>query len=345
MFLSTRYFSARLRLILLLLLAPAFSVLAGDDGERDEQRERDRAIWMVEYENDLFVGKDRYYTSGIRLSRIAEAREAPSWLESIARRFPGFDNHDVLPYRLSIGHNIYTPADIENPRFPPHDRPYAAWLYTQFSTGTLQPNGADRVRVGLGLVGPAALGRQVQKYAHELIDSPAPVGWDTQLRNEPTLQLGYDRTRRFLDLAEPEQVGFDLSWLAGITAGNAHSHATLGGFARIGYNLPDDYGPPRISPAASGSSFFRAADPLSSAFYFFIGAEGRQVFRDMFLQGNTFGGVSGVRIERQIGEYYAGAVYTRGVFRLAYSHVWRTREFIGQADDQSYGALSFSIWW
>ncbi len=343
MSLSTR--SCKTGLILACFLAPVLAAQAGNETDGTQREERLPAIWMVEYENDLFAGKDRFYTSGIRLSRIAEAREAPSWLESVAMRFPGFAEHDVLPYRLSIGHNIYTPADIENPAFPPDDRPYAAWLYTQFSTGTLHPQGADRVRVGVGIVGPAALGRQVQKYAHELIDSPTPVGWDSQLRNEPTLQLGYDRMRRFLDRAKPEQFGFDLSWLAGITAGNAHSHATLGGFMRLGYNLPDDYGPPRISPAASGSSYFRAEGTQDSSFYFFLGAEGRQVFRDMFLQGNTFGGVDGVRIERQIGEYFAGAVYTRGIFRLAYSHVWRTREFIGQIEDQSYGALSFSIWW
>ena len=343
MSLLTRFSSACFPILVLLAHPP--EAPAGEESERDRGSERAPAIWMVEYENDLFAGEDRFYTSGIRFSRIAEAREAPSWLESVAMRFPGFAEHDVLPYRLSIGHNIYTPANIENPSFPPDDRPYAAWLYSQASTGTLHSHGADRVRIGLGIVGPAALGRQVQKYAHELIDSPIPVGWDTQLKNEPTLQLAYDRMRRFLDRAEPDQVGFDLSWLAGITAGNAHSHATVGGFLRLGHNLPDDYGPPRISPAASGSSYFRAEGAQDSSFYFFVGAEGRQVFRDMFLQGNSFGGVSGVRIERQVGEYFAGAVYTRGVFRLAYSHVWRTREFIGQPDDQSYGALSFSVWW
>jgi lipid A 3-O-deacylase len=243
-------------LIVLAGLAPVLSAQAAHEEDRDRPQERVPAIWMVEYENDLFAGEDRFYTSGIRLSRIAEAREAPSWLESVAMRFPGFADHDVLPYRLSIGHNIYTPADIENPAFPPDDRPYAAWLYSQFSTGTLHPQGADRVRVGLGIVGPAALGRPIQKYAHELIDSPVPVGWDTQLRNEPTLQLGYDRMRRFLDRAKPEQFGFDLSWLAGITAGNAHSHATLGGFMRLGYNLPDDYRSPSHFARCLGQQLF-----------------------------------------------------------------------------------------
>lgn len=305
---------------------------------------RDPSIWMIEYENDIFVGSDRYYTSGLRLSRISAAREAPSWLESVAVRFPGFSDADTLPYRLSIGHNIFTPSDIENPDLPPDDRPYAAWLHTEFSTGTLHRRGADRVRVGLGITGPPALGKQIQKNLHKIIDSPIPQGWDNQIRTEPTLQLGYDRIRRFFDRAEPDRFGFDLAWLGGVTMGNAHTHLTAGGYARLGHNLPNDYGPPRISPATSGSAWFREAGAVSS-FYVFLGMEGRRVFRDMFLEGNTFGGVDGVSIERRVGEYFAGMVYTRGVMRLAYTHVWRTREFPGQTGDQSYGAFAFSLWW
>lgn len=340
MSISTGFSDIFARLLILALLLPGAHALADDLGDDAPQ-----AIWVVEYENDLFAGEDRFYTSGIRLSRIADARTPPSWLESVALRFPGFDDADSLPYRLSLVHNIYTPTDIENPSFPPDDRPYAAWFNTQFSTGTQHPRGSDRVQVGLGVVGPLALGRGVQKWVHKNIDSPEAQGWETQLRNEPTLQLGYSRLRRFFDRAQPGEIGFDLSWLGGLTLGNAHTHLTFGGFARVGRDLPNDYGPPRITPATSGSGYFRAGEHKASSFYFFIGAEGRRVFRDMFLEGNTFGGRDGVIRERRVGEYFAGVVYTRGLFRLAYSHVWRTREFIGQETDQSYGSLSFSLWW
>ncbi|MGY6630719.1 MAG: lipid A deacylase LpxR family protein [Wenzhouxiangella sp.] len=301
------------------------------------------SLWIAEYENDIFAGEDRYYTSGVRLTRIALAREAPSWLESVATRFPGFNDATALPYALSISHNIYTPADIENPEFPPDDRPYAAWLQLGFSTGTLHPRGADRVRVGLGIVGPAALGREVQTNAHRLIGSPKPQGWGSQLKNEPTLSVGYDRFRRVIDRSQPDQFGFDVSWLAGGTAGNALTHLTGGSFIRVGQNLPDDFGPPRISPAVSGSGFFRPGAERS--FYAFWGVEARVVGRDLFIEGNTIGGRDGVDARRLVGETYAGVVYTRDRLRLAYTHVWRNREFVGQLDGQDYGALSFSLWW
>jgi lipid A 3-O-deacylase len=323
--------------------APSLIFLLGLLFISPAQSENDLSLWVVEYENDLFAGQDRYYTSGVRMTRIAEARTIPGWLESVARRFPGFDDAEALPYSLSIAHNIYTPADIVEPAFPPDDRPYAAWLHVQFGTGTIQPRGADRVRVGLGIVGPAALGKQIQKGVHKAIDTDIPVGWETQLRNEPTLLLGYDRFRRILDLAEDNAFGLDLSVLGGVTLGNAHTHLSSGAFIRVGYNLPNGMGPPRITPAVSGSGWYQPSE--SRNWYFYFGTEGRLVGRDLFIEGNSFGGRDGVDARRMVGELFGGFVYTQGPFRTAYTHVWRSREFEGQLQAQDYGALSLSLWW
>jgi hypothetical protein len=297
----------------------------------------------VEHENDLVAGEDRYYTSGFRFQRIAEARSAPDWLASVARRFPGFQNADALPYAFSINHNIFTPADIENPVLPPDDRPYAAWLNVSFATGTLQPGGADRVRVGLGIVGPAALGEQVQKTVHEIVGAPEPTGWDSQLRNEPTLLIGYDRFRRLIDGRREQDLGFDLTGVGGITLGNAYTNIAAGLFARFGFNLTNDYGPPRITPAVSGTGYFQPGK--DQTWYFFVGTEGRAVGRDLFIEGNSFGGRDGVDVERLVDELYAGFQYSYDRFRLAYTHVWRSKEFKGQASSQDYGSISVSLWW
>lgn len=322
--------------ILLALTLPLSNGVRADDPPQ-------RTLWLIEHENDLVAGQDRYYTSGFRFQRIAEAREAPDWLASVARRFPGFQEADALPYAFSINHNIFTPADIENPVLPPDDRPYAAWLNVSFATGTLHPGGADRVRVGLGIVGPAALGEQVQEAVHKVVDAPEPQGWDTQLRNEPTVLLGYDRFRRLFDGRREHDLGFDLTGVGGITLGNAYTNIAAGLFARFGFNLTNDYGPPRITPAVSGTGYFQPGnDPT---WYFFVGAEGRGVGRDLFIEGNTFGGTDGVEVERMVGEVFAGFQYSYDRFRLAYTHVWRSKEFKGQPSGQDYGSISVSLWW
>lgn len=333
-------FGGMAAVIIAVLAAPA---VAREPVNADSKNLEDHAIWVIEYENDLFSGEDRYYTSGIQLSRVGQVRTPPTWLARVARRFPGIDEADALPYRLSISHNLFTPTDIENPDGPPDDRPYAAWLNIKFATGTLSRRGSDRVHVGLGLVGPWAQGEALQKAIHSAIDSPEPVGWENQIRNEATLQLGYDRFRRFVSIGGDEGPGFDATWLGGLALGNAHTHVSLGGFLRAGYNLPHGYGPPRITPAVSGAGYFMPS--RSKSWYFYTGIEGRRVFRDLFLEGNTFGGTEGVSRERRVGELFGGFVYTQGPFRMAYTHVWRSREFIRQDESTSYGALSFSLWW
>lgn len=326
--------------IRLLALAALMALMAG---HTFAQTAKDpTGLWVVEYENDLFAGADRYYTSGLRLTRVGQTRTPPDWLDSLARRFPGFDDAETLPYGLSISHNIFTPADIENPEFPPDDRLYAGWLNVEFKTGTLNARGADRVRVGLGIAGPAAGGKQLQNYIHDLIDTRTPVGWEEQLENEPTILVGYDRLRRISPISTPSGRRFDASYFGGVTLGNAYTHVSGGGFMRWGSGLSADFGPPRITPAVSGSAFFR---PGGKTWYFFAGAEGRAVGRDLFIEGNTFGGRDGVDPERLVGELFGGFVYSNGRFRMTYTHVWRTREFTAQARGQDYGALSLSLWW
>src|SRR6056297_2966129 len=248
-------------------------------------------LWVAEYENDLFAGADRYYTSGIRLTRVGQTRTPPSWLESVARRFPGFDNAETLPYSLSISHNIFTPADIENPEFPPDDRLYAGWLNVEFKTGTLQPRGADRIRVGLGIAGPAAGGKQLQNFIHELIDTRDPVGWEEQLENEPTILLGYDRLRRITPMPTPSGRRFYASYFGGITLGNAYTHISAGGFMRWGDGLQADYGPPRITPAVSGSAFFKPGGLTRCSF---LGTAGRAADGDALNEKIATDGREGV---------------------------------------------------
>jgi len=332
-------------LALLLAFAGTAAVADDDSGSANASAlTPDHSIWIVEYENDIFTGADRYYTSGVRLSRIGAIKAPPALLDRIAQRFPEFSDVENIPWSLSISHNIFTPADITAPEFPPDDRPYAAWLNLRFSTGLPRENGADRLHVGLGVVGPAALGETIQKNVHRWVDGEKPVGWERQLRNEPTLELGYDRLRRLMRTPLGDRLAFDSSAFGGIQLGNAYTHLSAGGFARIGTRLESDFGPPRITPAVSGSGYFEP-EPGITSWYLYAGVEGRRVFRDLFIEGNTFGGVDGVSRKRHVGELFAGAVLTRGMFRLAYTHVWRTREFVGQLEGQSYGALSLSVWW
>jgi hypothetical protein len=109
---------------------------------------------------------------------------------------------------------------------------------------------------------------------------------------------------------------------------------------RIGYDLPADYGPPRVRPSLPGSDFFIPQKKLG--WYLFAGVEGRAVVRNIFLDGNTFVDSHSVDKKPFIGNLQTGLALIYGDVRLSYTHVFNTREFEGQQEAGEFGAVSLS---
>lgn len=188
------------RFITLILLLLSFPVLAQETNStlEDELPQKitddphDTFITLV-YENDLIGrGTDQNYTNGIRLTYFDLKAEFPDIAHKIADYVPTFSINRTSSIYYSVGHNLYTPVDIESSLQDPQDRPWAAFLYGSIGMSTLTDNHVDDLEVTLGIVGPLALGEQVQKAVHRHITgSPVPQGWDNQLENEPGLILSW----------------------------------------------------------------------------------------------------------------------------------------------------------
>jgi lipid A 3-O-deacylase len=84
-----------------------------------------------------------------------------------------------------LGQSIYTPENHQARDPSLDDRPYAGWLYTGLNF--VQDYDAQQLTtlqfLG-GIVGPWALGRQVQNGVHALLGQQLARGWDHQLSNE-----------------------------------------------------------------------------------------------------------------------------------------------------------------
>lgn len=294
----------------------------------------------VVLENDLFGSEDRHYTNGARFSWIAPGKAAPKWASRLADALPFFphDGEPVVGYAL--GQSIFTPSDITVADPPRDERPYAGWLYGTVALGTENGRRLDQVLLTVGMVGPSALGEQVQRGVHKLTGGDKPRGWDTQLRDEPGIVLSYQRTWR---PNEYDSTGYGIDYLphAGVTVGNVFTYVNAGATVRAGYNLPHDYGPPRIQPSVPGSTF----SVLSADFgwYVFAGFEGRAVARNIFLDGNSFRNSRSVDRKVLVGDFHLGVVFAWQRVRVAYTHVFRTKEYEGQRGSDDFGALSVSI--
>lgn len=306
--------------------------------------------WTLNVENDRIANTDRHYTNGVRLGWVSDAKDGdafPEIRDAIQFLYP---LATVRQGRLGleIGHNMYTPADTEARTLITNDRPYAGWLYGSASLYAETANGfmdpyretLDKVALEIGIVGPAALGRQVQNEYHRLINVATSKGWDHQLKDEPGINLIGERKYRHAPL---RFAGLEADAIphVGASLGNVYTHINGGVTFRIGQQLFIDYGPPLIRPSLSGFGAIEDADGL--AWYAFAGVDGRWVLRNIFLDGNTFRDSHSVDKEPLVGDFVAGVAMTMGRTRVAFTHVMRTREFVGQTGTDRFGAVSLSF--
>lgn len=328
--------TAALSLAAVLLYAPA--AFAQEPARPQEDYE---GILTFSLENDLFTNSDDNYTNGVRMSYLSPENNIPDWLSETADAMPFFSSNGHKRWHVALGQSMFTPEDLSVRTLQVNDRPYAGWLYG--SVGVISDTGRrlENLQLTLGMVGPASAADDAQDFFHHLIGSPDPQGWDNQLKNEAGVVLTYERKWRNLYEYSPSGLGVDITPSLGGSVGNVYTHAAVGAVARIGFDLPSDYGPPLISPNLPGSDFFMPTQDFG--WYLFAGVEGRAVARNIFLDGNTFQDSHSVDKRPFIAGLQAGIAFTFEDMRIAYTHIFRTEEFKGQGENDKYGALSVSF--
>ncbi|MEE4376648.1 MAG: lipid A deacylase LpxR family protein [Candidatus Competibacteraceae bacterium] len=300
-----------------------------------------RGTFNLLIENDKFTGTDRHYTNGVQLSYLSGKDRVPRWLRNTARYLPGIQTTAALRTGYVLGHSIFTPDDITTAEPLPDERPYAGWLYGGVALVAETENRLDTWELDLGIVGPSARGEEVQNSFHRLIGVNEANGWDNQLKDEFGYALIYERKWR--NLWEHRRTGFGLDLIPHIggSLGNVGTYLDLGATLRIGNDLPNDFGAPRIRPSLPGSNFFLPRDNFG--WYLFAGVSGRAVAYTIFLDGNTIKNSLSVDREPLVGDLQAGLVTNLGWARLAYTYVYRTREFKGQEEPDHFGSIGLSV--
>lgn len=300
-------------------------------------------IITLVYENDLIgSGNDSEYTSGVRLSYIDLGAKFPDWAHNIADIIPTFDINETSSIFYSAGQNIFTPRNITRNPPDPNDRPWAGFLYTSIGMATLTGNHSDTVEATFGVIGPASLAEQTQKFIHKNItNSPKPQGWDSQLKNEPALMLAWERTYPEAFSRNVGPLLFSTSPYYGATLGNVYTFANTGFSFRLRPETSKWQDTPvRVRPALPGTGFFEIPEK-KWGWYLFAGVEGRAIARNIFLDGNTFRNGPSVEKNHFVIDTNAGFALTYDQARITYTLVNRGKEFNGQAKPQTFGAISF----
>lgn len=292
-------------------------------------------------ENDVFTGTDQHYTNGLRLSWLSAPNDVDNYIRDFADAMPFVRPNAVLRAGYAIGHNLYTPNDIASTSLIASERPYAGYLYGGFAVVADAGSILDTWALDLGIVGPSARGQAIQNGFHGLIGSPQAQGWEHQLKDEVTLSLTHERKWRHFWEHLDSGYGADITPHLGGSLGNLATYVSAGFTLRVGENLGRDFGPPRIRPSLPGSAYFQPSNKFS--WYLYAGVDGRAVARNIFLDGNNWKDSHRVDSKTLVGDVQLGAVLTFPEFRLAYTHVFRSREFEGQAKGDHFGAVSLSL--
>lgn len=324
----------RARIALAVALAAAAPAAAGS--ERASQ-----GTLSLVFENDAWYGDDGDYTSGLAFVWAPNPANPPAWSARLARSVPWWRESKTLRPTYALGQSIFTPKDTSRAAPLPGDRPYAGWLYGTIALGLEAERHQDQVSLTLGVVGPASLAEQVQDFGHRVRASTAPKGWDTQLGNEPGFVLTYQRSWRPYAARTPAGIEFDLATRLGAAVGNVYTYANAGMTARLGSQLPPDYGPLRITPDLPAAGYVAPAG--DAGWYVFAGADGRAVARNIFLDGNTFEDSRSVDKEPFVGDLQGGIVVTWRGARLSYTHATRTREYKTQRAHDDFGSVNLSV--
>ena len=304
--------------------------------------------YTLQLENDRSADTDRHYTHGTRLSWVSDRQTGgPEWARDLLETLYPLAEVRAGRIGFALGQNIYTPEDTESKGLVADDRPYAGWLYgavslhaeTKRRMSGIEIDVLDSVELNLGVVGPYSLAEDTQNTVHETIGVSRSHGWHNQLDNEPAFSLFFERKWR-PDAWRFADIEADAIPHVGGSIGNVFTLGNVGTTVRLGQDLALDYGPPHIRPTLSGLEAVDAHGRLG--WYIFAGAEGSAVLRNIFLDGNTFSDSHHVDKNTFVGDIQVGVAVVIDDVRVAFTHVFRTREFGDQRRGDRYGTLSLS---
>ncbi len=288
-------------------------------------------------ENDIGFS-DRYYTNGLKLTYLSPYGD---WLiNKLQFKFLKMLNSDKsaqATQTLSLGQDMYVSYEINDVHPPLTDRPYAGWLYVTDGAHLATKNTLDSFAITIGVVGEISGAEYTQKRYHEFIDVDRPMGWDSQLENEPAFTISLNHSERIFEYSLSDTFRTDFICSAGTNLGTVMTEGVVKGLWRFGFNMPYSFDAARIDFASSQQVEYAVTNRPDWHAYIYAGFVCKAVGYNMFLDGNVFRNYDrSVDKEWLLGELNFGANLRYKNFYAAYSFCIRSKEYKTQREDIHY---------
>ena len=263
------------------------------------------------YDNDYFTKSDEYYTQGITLDYVHPAIGKIFLAKLLWKPY-----NSIPQYGVSVNLFGYTPTSIASDSILYGDRPFDANI--SFKTFLIQTDVVNRQQFSsafsVGMMGPWALGYEIQHGIHKWLKNSLPHGWEYQIKNDVIINYQVNYEKQLLAAGNH----FLLNTTAELRLGTLNSKA--GG----GFNLMAGRFNKRFTPIAGSS---RKAE-----YYFYAQGRGNVIGYDASLQGGLFNRSSPYTIaagdvSRVTFQAYAGVMVNLKKLFLSYTQSFLTKEF------------------
>lgn len=272
-------------------------------------------------------GTDRYYTAGlyIRYSFLPGAKRKNPLQKLLYSPHPS----DPPIYTIGITQWVYTPDNLAATRPVIGDYPYCSVLFLRLSRESLSGNRASLFgsSLSLGIMGPAALGREAQTVIHSLLKDTKPQGWSNQLPDYPVINYGlYDQSHLF-----SISRFIHVNGSASIQAGSLMDNAQVG-LHILASNAAADFFPDRIYIAAHPDPTPHPNHKKQRVFYIELRPAAKFVAYNSILEGGPFDkrddyNISPGQLNRVLFEGAAILGIRTNNFSIQYRQVFESPEF------------------
>lgn len=300
-------------------------------------------------ENDIWTGTDNNYTNGVGISWVSAKLDTYDD-ESFVRKWGRFwaflpfvedDGYSTFT-AWSLAQEMHTPDDITNPNPPEDDQPYAGILYVDSLLYAKKGRWVHAWELKLGVVGPSSQADDTQEWVHDLIEDDEPRGWDTQLPDEPVINLGYTVGH----MAAAGHAGGLAEWrivpVGTVGLGTYFTGAGLGIYGEVGWNLVDAIGVSSLRTGLNAAPTVGVGPVDGWSVAFFGGLGGYGVIHYLPLDGTVFKESRSVDSEPLVGMASLGFSIRHGRLTLALAATYFSETFETERENPEFGTLSLS---
>ncbi len=296
-------------------------------------------------DNDAYVDiySDKYYSAAHRISYISpewnfhgeDNESKASWLGKISV----YPKNNVTSYFVSISQEIYTPDD-KSENVSPLDHPYAGGLYLSIGVNQRRDISFERIWLDIGVVGKYSFAQNVQNGIHTSVntDHNSVIPWSNQVGDEFIMNLHYSWTGK-LRVINTNIISAHLLPSAAISLGNGSTFLDLNMRLKIGHNLDASFGTPKMNFGQD----FNGVISDDFSIYVYGGIGYRFTLRNIYIQGNTWEDPFRQDLDPFVNYFEGGLALAYKGFELSYSVTYKSREYIGQPLNHTFGSIMISF--